>query len=55
MVTAESGNNLKNIKLIEDIKNATKKGKYRRSYQTIAICVDTIDIAQYTNYKYFYK
>jgi len=39
--TIKNGNNLKNAKLIEDIKNAIKKGKHRKNYRIITIYDDS--------------
>ena len=39
--TTKSGNNLKNAILIEDIKNAIKKGKHRKNYRIITIYDDS--------------
>ena len=39
--TTNSGNNLKNAILIEDIKNAIKKGKHRKNYRIITIYDDS--------------
>ena len=39
--TTKNGNNLKNAKLIEDIKNAIKKGKHRKNYRIITIYDDS--------------
>ena len=39
--TTKSGNNLENAILIEDIKNAVKKGKHRKNYRIITIYDDS--------------
>lgn len=39
--TTKSGNNLENAILIEDIKNAIKKGEYRKNYRIITIYDDS--------------